>query len=145
MGAAKIQYQEMHSLHYGSGSAGGGSGIGGGGVHALQLQHDGQEGEYFDDEETRRATRTGTTLPSFTTHEVWVIRVLILWVITLSGVCFVPMTRVEQANIIGLVVNVNLVVFYGAPLSTIIQVWRTRNSSSIHRRTLSKSVPTVHS
>jgi len=80
--------------------------------------------------------RNDLHLPSATRHEHWVIRVLIIWGITLSITVFAPMTNDQQANIIGIVVNLNLVVFYGAPLSTIVQVFKTRSSASIHRKTL---------
>ena len=136
MGAAKLQYQEMHRNYiYGCGAS-----------HSLelQLQHE-DEGEH-DEENTEINSGSNSedggnrirSLPSFTPHEKWVIRVVTIWVLTLSVVCFVPMSRAKQSDIIGLIVNINLVIFYGAPLSTILDVLKTRNSSSIHRRTMCK-------
>ena len=75
-------------------------------------------------------------LPIFTPHEHWVIGILMVWGLTLSSVVFIPMTNHQRSEIIGITVNLNLVVFYGAPLSTIIQVFKTRSSISIHRKTL---------
>jgi solute carrier family 50 protein (sugar transporter) len=132
MGAAKLQYQEMlRSYNVGSNES-----------HSLQLEEN-IDGEYFDDDGSTNRTHRGTegegSIPSFTSHEKWVIRVIIIWALVLSFVCFAPMSAEKQAALIGLVVNINLVVFYGAPLSTILEVMKTRNSSSIHRRTMGKS------
>ena len=147
MGAAKLQYQEMHQIYRDDGS------------HSLQLQIDGGGEEDhiiaqdIDENDgaswrSRSTTRNGSTtvidkslpLPSFTSHEKWVIYILIIWTVVLSAVCFIPMSGKNQADIIGLVVNINLVVFYGAPLSTILHVVSTRNSASIHRRTMIMSM-----
>jgi solute carrier family 50 protein (sugar transporter) len=75
-------------------------------------------------------------LPSFTPHEKWVMRVVFTWILVLSYVCFSPMNITQQTYTVGFVVNLNLVVFYGAPLSTITKVLKTRSSRSIHRRTM---------
>jgi solute carrier family 50 protein (sugar transporter) len=83
-----------------------------------------------------RDRRGDLRLPSSTRHEHWVIQVLIVWGITLSLVVFVPMSNDHRSDIIGTVVNLNLIVFYGAPLSTILHVFKTRSSASIHRKTL---------
>ena len=146
MGAAKLQYQEMHQKFLQNDAS-----------HSLHLQIDGGEEEEQDTHAHAHArendggsrtnsprmtniTLASASLPSFTPHEKWVIRVVIIWVITLSTVCFVPMSVEKQANIIGLIVNINLVVFYGAPLSTILNVISKRNSASIHRRTMRLSL-----
>lgn len=153
MGAAKLQYQEMHQMFLQNDDC----------SHSLHLQIDGEEQEQQqeqnaifsenDDGDSRTSSArmindasayasapASTSLPSFTSHEKWVIRVVIIWVITLSIVCFVPMSGEKQANIIGFIVNINLVVFYGAPLSTILKVVSERNSASIHRRTMIMSL-----
>jgi solute carrier family 50 protein (sugar transporter) len=75
-------------------------------------------------------------LPSFTPHEKWVMRVVFTWILVLSYVCFSPMNTLQQTGTVGFVVNLNLVVFYAAPLSTIATVIKNRNSRSIHRRTM---------
>ena len=77
-------------------------------------------------------------LPTSTRHEHWLIYVLLVWIILLSFLMFVPMSNKLIATIIGVVVNLNLVVFYGAPLSTILEVLQTKSSQSIHRGTLGK-------
>jgi hypothetical protein len=185
MGAAKLQYQQMHQLvnlqddhhhhrrHDGTADS-----------HSLHLQIDNEDDDDEDDDDqesvprhvnsqaeqlenssnnssssrntssrnakTRLPTMTqddnhstspslfssSFVLPSFTPHEIWVLRVVLVWLIILCAVCFIPMTSTQQANIIGSAVNMNLVIFYGAPLSTIVQVVNTRNSSSIHSRTM---------
>jgi len=139
MGAAKLQYQEMYRAYY----------VGSGNSHSLQLHvHEDVDGECFEedgdgaavDSRRRGSADSDISFPSFTRHEKWVIRVITTWVLVLSIVCFVPMSPAKQADVIGLVVNINLVIFYGAPLSTILEVLKTRNSSSIHRRTMVMSL-----
>ncbi len=126
MGAAKLQYQEMRSR---------------GDSHDLLLREDADR-EVFEinggiGDSGLRQNHT-SSLPSFTSHEKWVILIFILWMIVLSIVCFIPMSLEKQAGIIGLVVNINLVVFYGAPLSTILEVLKSKSSNSIHRPTMCK-------
>ena len=112
MGAAKLQYQELFYMH----------------------EHHRQRNmihmEEVEEEET-------IYFPSFTPHEKLVMRVLFTWIVVLSYVCFYPINEIQQTHVVGLVVNINLVVFYGAPLSTIAKVLKTKNSRSIHRRTMS--------
>lgn len=75
-------------------------------------------------------------IPSATRHEYWLIVVLTFWTFVLSVVGFAPLTQEEREGIVGLTVNMNLVVFYGAPLGTIVKVFESKNSVSIHWRTL---------
>lgn len=156
MGAAKLQYQQMHELKI----------LQGPGSNSLHLHEGNNADNHHDDYNVHGSDAMGVlgaveveqdvdssmngsdtvasmmhsslvaSLPSFTPHEIWVLRVIFVWLFTLCAVCFIPMSSVQQANIIGSLVNMNLVIFYGAPLSTIVQVVRTRNSSSIHRRTM---------
>lgn len=74
--------------------------------------------------------------PSVMPHEKKVLRISLLWVIVLSLVGLTTMTREKREEIIGVVVNINLAFFYGAPLSTIATVFRTRSSTSIHVKTM---------
>jgi solute carrier family 50 (sugar transporter) len=112
MGAAKLQYQEFFYMHEHNQLSNT--------IHTEEVE----EEEMID-------------LPPFTPHEKWVMRVVFTWIVVLSYVCFYPMNNIQQTHVVGLVVNFNLVVFYGAPLSTIAKVLKTRNSRSIHRRTMS--------
>lgn len=141
MGAAKLQYQQMHRnclMNEGSNS-----------LH-LNVESEGEdeneECESVDYDEvdpmtsSSNAISTNLSLPAFTPHEKLLIRIVLVWMTTLSLVCFLPLEPGQQSNIIGLVVNINLVVFYGAPLSTIAKVLSTKNSSSIHRRTMIMSL-----
>jgi len=74
--------------------------------------------------------------PSLTSHEYWVLGIVFIWTVILSVIIFIPTTAEVKQGVVGLCVNINLIVFYGAPLSTIAIVLRTKHSSSIHRRTL---------
>mmetsp|Transcript_15953 Transcript_15953/g.19476 ORF Transcript_15953/g.19476 Transcript_15953/m.19476 type:complete len:336 (-) Transcript_15953:1188-2195(-) len=88
-----------------------------------------------DDNHNHQQSRHINNLSS-TKHEIWVIFILILWGFTLSLLVFLPVSQKQRADIVGIVVNLNLVVFYGSPLSTIVRVLQTRSSSSIHGKTL---------
>ena len=84
---------------------------------------------------------TTTTNPSWQQHERYFMMIVIVWVSCISLVSFgngEKFTSNPQTKeyIVGILVNMNLVFFYGAPLSTILQVLKTRNSASIHIRTM---------
>ena len=69
-------------------------------------------------------------------HEKVVIGFIFIWLAVISLLFFIPKVNQEQYTvIIGIVANVNTFFFYGAPLSTIVTVLKTRDSCSIHRRT----------
>jgi len=73
---------------------------------------------------------------SLTFHEYWLFPILVFWCILLSCVSLIPECNESKELIVGITVNFNLVVFYGAPLSTIVKVIKQRNSLSIHRKTV---------
>ena len=43
-----------------------------------------------------------------------------------------PSTLYSPAEVIGILVNLNLIIYYAAPLESIIKVVRTKSSNSIH-------------
>ena len=65
-------------------------------------------------------------------HEKTTTIIVAFWLIILTLAAFLPFSARQRELFIGIVVNANLVVFYGAPLSTIAKVLKTRNSASIH-------------
>ena len=70
-------------------------------------------------------------------HEKVVVSIVAFWIILISILYFLPNLTIDQWKlIIGFVVNINLLFFYGAPLSTIYTVVTSRDSSSIHRPTM---------
>jgi solute carrier family 50 protein (sugar transporter) len=69
-------------------------------------------------------------------HETITVVMVLIWLATISLIGFADFSQSTKEFIVGCVVNVNLVFFYGAPLSTILTVLRTRNSASIHLLTL---------
>eukprot|EP00814_Leptocylindrus_danicus_P014632 CAMPEP_0116021584 /NCGR_PEP_ID=MMETSP0321-20121206/10480_1 /TAXON_ID=163516 /ORGANISM="Leptocylindrus danicus var. danicus, Strain B650" /LENGTH=184 /DNA_ID=CAMNT_0003492495 /DNA_START=200 /DNA_END=754 /DNA_ORIENTATION=+ len=73
---------------------------------------------------------------SVLSHDQLVILMVVLWIVTFSSVSFAPINIDTVQAVVGIVVNLNLVFFYGGPLSTIVTVMKTQNSISIHRRTL---------
>lgn len=70
-------------------------------------------------------------------HERLVLFIVTLWVATATVVAFgTSFSSHVRELIVGIVVNCNLIFFYGAPLSTIFQVLRTRSSATIHIPTM---------
>mmetsp|Transcript_1422 Transcript_1422/g.3330 ORF Transcript_1422/g.3330 Transcript_1422/m.3330 type:complete len:292 (-) Transcript_1422:170-1045(-) len=74
--------------------------------------------------------------PSLTSHEKAVLCIIITWFLILSITSLAPISKRDTKLVIGIAVNLNLIFFYGAPLSTIVTVVRTRNSASIHFLTM---------
>jgi len=69
-------------------------------------------------------------------HEKIVVSIVAFWIAVISTLYFIGLTIEQWKTIIGFIVNINLFFFYGAPLSTIYTVLKTRDSSSIHRPTM---------
>ena len=103
-----------------------------------------ENGENVGRSNNTSTTRSGIAfqapLPSSTRHEYLILQILIVWSTVLSFVMFKPMSNGHRAEIVGIAVNLNLVALYGAPLSTILKVLRTRSSRSIHRGLLGKFI-----
>lgn len=62
------------------------------------------------------------------------LRVLSAWAVIIVYVGW--FSRSDPARVVGILVNINLVVFYGAPLQTMYKVIETHNSESIHVPTM---------
>jgi solute carrier family 50 protein (sugar transporter) len=75
--------------------------------------------------------------PSPAPHEKVVMFMVTLWVATISLVTFAgSFSDSVKENIVGAIVIGNLLFFYGAPLSTIATVLKTRNTRTIHVPTM---------
>jgi solute carrier family 50 (sugar transporter) len=83
---------------------------------------------------------TSQATPAPAPHESIVLGIVMIWVTCIAVIALVGptigMTADTRQLIVGLLVNFNLVFFYGAPLSTIVTVLQTKNSSSIHLWTM---------
>lgn len=80
---------------------------------------------------------TSQTRPAPAPHETLVLAIVIVWTACLSLICFAQAFDGRTRElIVGCLVNLNLVFFYGAPLSTIWKVLREGNSASIHLPTM---------
>lgn len=66
-------------------------------------------------------------------QEVMLLRILFLWIVILMSVGWLGVTQGHQVSTIGVLVNINLLFFYGAPLQTIKTVIAVGTSESIHR------------
>jgi len=69
-------------------------------------------------------------------HERKVVLIVTFWVVVITCISFIPLTLKQKEQIIGYICNVNLLFFYGAPLSVIFTVIRTRSSATLHCRTM---------
>jgi solute carrier family 50 protein (sugar transporter) len=132
LGAAKLLYQGHHSKNMRESFA-----------HFLQEQSESalQQPEAPSKSVTDWAKAvwnvTSQTTPAPAPHETMVMGIVLIWTACISLICFAQafdsQTRVW---IVGGLVNLNLVFFYGAPLSTIWTVLQERNSVSIHLPTM---------
>jgi hypothetical protein len=78
------------------------------------------------------------SIPIQSHHECLVLSVAVAWLTLVSSTALLSpiLEPSQQENIIGMAANVNLVFYFGAPLSTIRSVLRTKCSSSIHVHTV---------
>jgi len=81
---------------------------------------------------------TAQKTPAPASHELLVIGICALWLALITLVAFGQgfLTEDTRLLIIGVCVNLNLIFFYGAPLSKIAIVLETKSSSSIHIPTM---------
>jgi solute carrier family 50 protein (sugar transporter) len=66
-------------------------------------------------------------------QELLLLRILFLWLVILVSVGWLGVTNGHEVATIGVLVNINLLFFYGAPLQTIKTVIAEGSSESIHR------------
>jgi solute carrier family 50 (sugar transporter) len=69
-------------------------------------------------------------------HETTTMCMVCIWLGAISFISLVSLSQETRELFIGVLVNLNLVFFYGAPLSTILEVLKTKSSASIHTRTM---------
>jgi solute carrier family 50 protein (sugar transporter) len=81
---------------------------------------------------------TSQQTPAPAGHEKLVMAMVLLWLCVISTISFANKWDSPSTNqmVVGIIVNLNLAFFYAAPLFTIFRVLKTRNSVSIHIRTM---------
>jgi solute carrier family 50 protein (sugar transporter) len=80
---------------------------------------------------------TSQSTPAPTPHEHLVMAMVLLWTAVMALICYAQsFSSNTRELIVGVVVNLNLVFFYGAPLSSIYTVLSTKTSASIHIPTM---------
>ncbi len=87
---------------------------------------------------------TSQTTPAKTPHERLVVGIILVWTVVLSAIGFYKNyassnsdnTSDVAQSIVGYIVNGNLIFFYGAPLSEIHDVLKTRQSKTLHLPTM---------
>ncbi|GAX10382.1 solute carrier family 50 [Fistulifera solaris] len=82
--------------------------------------------------------REAPPAPLPTTQDTWILFVVLVWLLLTSVLGFQQGTisSDSQQLLIGSTVNLNLVIFYAAPLSTIYTVLQKQSSASIHVPTM---------
>ncbi|KAL3781574.1 hypothetical protein HJC23_007094 [Cyclotella cryptica] len=85
-----------------------------------------------DGTQENNTNKRNQDLRSFTSHEIKVLCIVVIWILILSMTSLTSTSKDRMENVVGIAVNINLALFYGAPLSTISTVFRTKTSSSIH-------------
>jgi uncharacterized protein with PQ loop repeat len=94
-----------------------------------KLQYHGVRETQALEEDTGNESRGSVLGP----QEKLLLQILFLWLTILVCVGWLGMTKGHQVETIGVLVNINLLFFYGAPLQTIETVISEKNSASIHR------------
>ena len=79
---------------------------------------------------------TSQKTPAPAGQEKLVTGMVLVWLAVISIILFADFDNRTRQLIVGVVVNANLLFFYGAPLSTIFRVLKTRNSASINIPTM---------
>mmetsp|Transcript_59412 Transcript_59412/g.64150 ORF Transcript_59412/g.64150 Transcript_59412/m.64150 type:complete len:359 (-) Transcript_59412:89-1165(-) len=77
-----------------------------------------------------------TSLP----QDVLFLRIVTIWSIIIVCVGWLDLLRGYEQDVIGVLVNINLVFFYGAPLQTMKVVLETKSSDSIHSPTVTMNI-----
>ena len=86
----------------------------------------------LSDEESSQST----TINVFTSQDILLLEVLSLWMIILVGVGWLGICKGKEKEVVGLLVNINLLFFYAAPLQTMSTVVKKKGSDSIHTLTM---------
>mmetsp|Transcript_28085 Transcript_28085/g.59295 ORF Transcript_28085/g.59295 Transcript_28085/m.59295 type:complete len:302 (+) Transcript_28085:285-1190(+) len=133
VGAMKLQYYE-EIIKYSSIQ----STDGGGDVDATEEDEEDKGNENDAGAETANGGEANKcyNAPSLTSHEWRVLTMVIIWMVILSVTSLIPISKDEMKFVVGVAVNINLIFFYAAPLSTIVTVLRTKSSSTIHFATM---------
>jgi solute carrier family 50 protein (sugar transporter) len=115
MGAAKLQYYQLR--HSDS-------------EESISVENNGSNAH------GEGAVSRETEFLVFVSQEVIFLRIMVLWFVILVCVGWLGLLNGQEKNTIGVLVNINLIFFYGAPLQTMQQVINEKCSDSIHTPTM---------
>jgi solute carrier family 50 (sugar transporter) len=128
VGASKLQYTEA--------------------MEKKQANDTADDNNVQEREESSPATAVTTTataatdpkqIPSLTPQDALWLQILFLWIVIVVCVVWLPLfnsSLLGRKQMIGLLVNINLLFFYGAPLQTIHIVLASKSSDSLHTTTV---------
>lgn len=95
------------------------------------------------DDSDQAAAMTATTRRKgslvLSSQEVLWLRILSLWIVILVFVGWSGLVKGREKETIGILVNINLLFFYGAPLQTIRAITQEKTSDSLHVPTMALS------
>ena len=96
------------------------------------------EEEVLQDKKQQTIMTTKRTPDPAPYHEHLVMAMVFIWICIVSTISFASnsLAQETQQSIVGITVNIILVFFYGAPLSTIARILQERNTASIHIPTM---------
>ena len=97
--------------------------------------------QYYMEVESHHESNSGSENGSkraliFTSQDKLMVGILSLWIGILVCVGWLGIANGHEQEIIGVIVNINLLFFYGAPLQTIKSVFLEKSSDSIHTPTM---------
>ena len=91
--------------------------------------------ELIQEKQQEAVVHSNASSATMVPQETLFLRILVVWSFVLVWVGWLYPSS-YSAHVVGLVVNINLVAFYGAPLHTIMTVIETKCSDSIHVPTM---------
>lgn len=77
-----------------------------------------------------------TTISIFTKQDMLLLIVLVLWMLVLVAVGWLGICTGIEKEVVGLLANINVLLFYAAPLQTMKRVITEKRSDSIHKSTM---------
>mmetsp|Transcript_35561 Transcript_35561/g.36068 ORF Transcript_35561/g.36068 Transcript_35561/m.36068 type:complete len:277 (+) Transcript_35561:183-1013(+) len=103
---------------------------------ASKLQYYANVENTDDDDDDDDEAGDEVSINVFTAQDILMLEVLALWMAILVCVGWLGICEGNEKEIIGLLVNINLLFFYAAPLQTMKTVFSEKRSNSIHPPTM---------
>ena len=102
----------------------------------ISISNDGDNFKLRENYSSSSSSSSSSNGLIFTNQDVWFLRVVVSWAVVLIIVGWLGVPKQYGQLIVGVFVNMNLLVFYAAPLSTMWTCIETKTSDSIHTPTM---------